>query len=119
MTTAGMLGVIGGHCLQLLGSGSSFCWAGNSPLLVEPLTNLLFSVHQSNPGQLAGGMATEMLHLTPPIYLYQKGWGHWQPRRQNDLSNLKVLKVSKSNYIQVAPLNWLGFILEETLKPPK
>ena len=25
--------------------------------------------------QLAEGMATEMLYLTPPIYLYQKGWG--------------------------------------------
>ena len=70
MTTAGMLGVIGGHCLQLLGSGSSFRWAGNSPLLVESLSNLLFSVHQSNPGQLAGGMATEMLHLTSPIYWF-------------------------------------------------
>ena len=98
MTTVGMLGVLGGHCLQLHGPGSSFCWAGNRPLLVKPLSNLLFSVHQPTPGQLAGGMTTEMLHLTRPIYLYQKGWDHWQPMRQNDLSNLKVLKVSKSNW---------------------
>ena len=34
--------------------GSSRCWAGNSPLLVEPLDNLLFSVHQPSPGQLVG-----------------------------------------------------------------
>ena len=35
--------------------GSSRCWVGNSPLLVEPLDNLLFSVHQPSPGQLVGG----------------------------------------------------------------
>ena len=48
--------------------------------------------------QLAKGMETEMLYLTPPIYLYQKSWGPLAAKGAEWPIKLEGLEVSKSNW---------------------
>ena len=67
--------------------------------------------------QLAEGMATEMLYLTPPIYLYQKGRGplaakgaEW-PIKLEGLEGFKVkLEVGLGS-------SWSSFILGSLIDP--
>ena len=64
--------------------------------------------------QLAEGMATEMLYLTPPIYLYQKGWGPLAAKGAEWPIKLEGFKVK----LEVGlGSSWSSFILGSLIDP--